>query len=137
MFPLTKRGSREPTVVQLEHRRKPGSSAQTATSPEEGSKPQTIEATSMAGNMENGKYLSLELNAVSVLLNLLSEEDGEDQRKTLVIYCLRALTALAEAPEGRCLLQDHLPLLEKRSQDQDQDIRRVARTAIRVVTWTP
>ncbi|KAK5611780.1 hypothetical protein CRENBAI_010153 [Crenichthys baileyi] len=87
-----------------------------------------------------GKYLSLELNAVSVLLNLLSEEEGEDQRKkrkTLVIYCLRALTALAEAPEGRCLLQDQLPLLEKRSRDQDQDIRRAARTAIRVVTWTP
>ncbi|MEQ2310302.1 hypothetical protein AMECASPLE_007483 [Ameca splendens] len=56
MFPLTKRGSREPTVVQLEHRRKPGSSAQTATSPKEGSKPQTIEATSTAANMENVTY---------------------------------------------------------------------------------
>ncbi|XP_038139076.1 radial spoke head 14 homolog [Cyprinodon tularosa] len=87
-----------------------------------------------------GKRLSLELNAVPILLNLLAEEEEEEQRKrrkALILYCLRALTALAEAPEGRRLLQDQLPLLERRSVDQDQDIRRAAQTAIRVFTWNP
>ncbi|XP_036000683.1 radial spoke head 14 homolog [Fundulus heteroclitus] len=87
-----------------------------------------------------GKYLCLELNVVPVLLSLLSEKEEEEQRKrrkTLVIYCLRALTSLAEAPEGRSLLRNQLPLLERRSQDQDQDVRRAAQTAIRVVTWSP
>ncbi|KAM4578045.1 radial spoke head 14 homolog [Fundulus diaphanus] len=89
-----------------------------------------------------GKFVSLELKVVPVLLSLLSEEEEEEQRKrkrrkTLVIYCLRALTSLAEAPEGRTLLREQLPLLERRSQDQDQDVRRAAQTAIRVVTWSP
>ncbi|XP_037536758.1 radial spoke head 14 homolog [Nematolebias whitei] len=86
-----------------------------------------------------GKRLSLELNVLPIFLDLLSEsheEEEERRRKALVLYCLRALTSLAEAPEGRRLLQEQLCLLERRSQDLDQDIRRAAQTAIRVVTWT-
>ncbi|PWA15655.1 hypothetical protein CCH79_00020781 [Gambusia affinis] len=87
-----------------------------------------------------GKYLCLELGAISILLQLLSEEEDEEQkkrRKTLVIYSLRALTALSEAPEGRVILSAELPLLERRSDEQDEDVRRAAQTAIKVVTWKP
>ncbi|XP_007543684.1 radial spoke head 14 homolog [Poecilia latipinna] len=87
-----------------------------------------------------GKYLCLELDVIPVLLRLLSEEEDEERkkrRKTLVIYCLRALTGLSEAPEGRVILSNELPLLERRSNEQDEDVRRAAQTAIKVVTWKP
>ncbi|XP_049435333.1 radial spoke head 14 homolog [Epinephelus fuscoguttatus] len=93
-----------------------------------------------------GKQRCLDLNVVPVLLALVSnsEEEEEDKerrkrRKALVMYSLRALTALAEAPDGRRLLLEQLPLLVRRSEaaEEDQDIRRAAQTAVRVVTWTP
>ncbi|KAL7391622.1 hypothetical protein ABVT39_011768 [Epinephelus coioides] len=92
-----------------------------------------------------GKQRCLDLNVVPVLLDLVSnskeEEDKErrKRRKALIMYSLRALTALAEAPDGRRLLLEQLPLLVRRSEaaEEDQDIRRAAQTAVRVVTWTP
>ncbi|GLD68444.1 radial spoke head 14 homolog [Lates japonicus] len=95
-----------------------------------------------------GKQQCLDLDVVPVLLHLASkkkeEEEEEDverrrRRKALVMYSLRALTALAEAPDGRRLLLEQLPLLMERSEaaEEDRDIRRAALTAIRVVTWTP
>ncbi|KAK9521979.1 hypothetical protein VZT92_018480 [Zoarces viviparus] len=89
-----------------------------------------------------GKRRCLDLNAVPVLLDLVSrdeEEEEEERRKALVLYSLRALTALAESPVGRVLLLEQLPLLVRRSkaEEEDQDIRRAAQTAVRVVTWTP
>ncbi|XP_040897633.1 radial spoke head 14 homolog [Toxotes jaculatrix] len=95
-----------------------------------------------------GKQQCLDLDVVPVLLDLVSmkkeEEAAEDmekrrRRKALIVYCLRALTSLAEAPEGRRLLLEQLPLLVRRSEaaEEDRDIRRAAQTAIRVVTWTP
>ncbi|XP_069581677.1 radial spoke head 14 homolog isoform X3 [Brachyistius frenatus] len=90
-----------------------------------------------------GKQRCLGLDVITVLLSLLSEEEQEEEkrrrRKALVVYSLRALTALAEAPDGRHLLLEHLPLLVRRSQDaeEDQEVRRAAQTAVEVVTWTP
>ncbi|XP_061135203.1 radial spoke head 14 homolog isoform X1 [Syngnathus typhle] len=90
-----------------------------------------------------GKHQCLELDVLPVLLQLLSERRGdveeEQSRKALVLYSLRALTSLAEAPEGRRRLLLQLPLLVGRSElpEEDPDIRRAARTAINVVTWTP
>ncbi|XP_059193591.1 radial spoke head 14 homolog [Centropristis striata] len=90
-----------------------------------------------------GKQQCLQLNVVPVLLALVSRDEEEEEqrqrRKALVLYSLRALTALAEAPDGRRLLQEQLPLLVRRSEatEEDQDIRRAAQTAVRVVTWTP
>ncbi|XP_040011858.1 radial spoke head 14 homolog [Xiphias gladius] len=95
-----------------------------------------------------GKQKCLDLDVVPVLLDLVSkkkeEEEEEDmekrrRRKALVMYSLRALTALAEAPDGRRLLLEQLPLLVRRSEaaEEDRDIRRAAKTAIKVVTWTP
>ncbi|KAM7391010.1 hypothetical protein PAMP_021728 [Pampus punctatissimus] len=94
-----------------------------------------------------GKLQCLDLDVLPVLLDLVSEQTEEEEadeerrsrRKTLVIYSLRALTSLAEAPDGRRLLLEQLPLLTRRSEapEEDQDIRRAAQTAVRVVTWTP
>lgn len=90
----------------------------------------------------------LDLDVVPVLLDLVSSSEEEDEeedmekrrrRKALVMYCLRALTTLAEAPRGRHLLMEQLPLLEKWSEvaEKDEDIRRAAQTAVRVITWAP
>uniref|UniRef100_A0A8C2X3P6 Radial spoke head 14 homolog n=2 Tax=Cyclopterus lumpus TaxID=8103 RepID=A0A8C2X3P6_CYCLU len=89
-----------------------------------------------------GKQRCLDLNVVPVLLGLVSREEEEEERrrrKALVMYSLRALLVLAEAPAGRSLLLKQLPLLVRRSgaAEEDQDIRRAAQTAVRVVTWTP
>ncbi|KAM7415521.1 hypothetical protein PAMA_017840 [Pampus argenteus] len=94
-----------------------------------------------------GKLQCLDLDVLPVLLHLVSEQTEEEEadeerrsrRKALVIYALRALTSLAEAPDGRRLLLEQLPLLKRRSEapEEDQDIRRAAQTAVRVVTWTP
>ncbi|XP_070761199.1 radial spoke head 14 homolog [Enoplosus armatus] len=96
-----------------------------------------------------GKQQCLDLDVVPVLLDLVSEKKEEEEetdkerrrrrRKALIMYSLRALTALAEAPDGRRLLLEQLPLLVRRSEaaEQDQDIRRTAQTAVSVVTWTP
>ncbi|XP_023151946.2 radial spoke head 14 homolog [Amphiprion ocellaris] len=85
-----------------------------------------------------GKLRCLDLDVVPVLLDLLSKRLEEDERsKALVLYSLRALTALAEAPDGRRLLLQQLPLLARTTEARHPDIRRAAQTAVRVVTWTP
>ncbi|XP_061625217.1 radial spoke head 14 homolog isoform X1 [Phyllopteryx taeniolatus] len=90
-----------------------------------------------------GKHQCLELDVLPVLLQLLSERkqdvEEEQRRKALVLYSLRALTSLAEAPDGRQRLLLELPLLVGRSEppEEDADIRCAARTAVNVVTWTP
>ncbi|CAJ1069618.1 radial spoke head 14 homolog [Xyrichtys novacula] len=94
-----------------------------------------------------GKQQCLDLGVIPVLLDLVSkrevleEKDKERRRrrKALIVYCLRALTSLAEAPDGRKLLLEQLPLLVRRSEaaEEDQDIRQAAQTAVRVITWTP
>ncbi|KAK5909276.1 hypothetical protein CesoFtcFv8_003221 [Champsocephalus esox] len=90
-----------------------------------------------------GKQQCLDLDVIPILLSLVSqdgeEEKDKERKKALVMYSLRALTALAEAPQGRCLLLEQLPLLGRRSEaaEEDQDIRRNAQNAVRVITWTP
>ncbi|XP_056275388.1 radial spoke head 14 homolog [Pseudoliparis swirei] len=96
------------------------------------------------GIITAGKQRCLDLNVIPVLLDLVSREKQEEEeerrrRKALVMYSLRALSSLAEAPAGRRLLLEQLPLLVRRSEaaEEDQDVRRAAQTAVRVVTWTP
>lgn len=93
-----------------------------------------------------GKQRCLDLDVLPVLLGLLSEKHGDDdeeemkkRRKALIMYVLRGLISLAEAPNGRRLLLEQLPLVEKKAEaaEEDQDIRRATQTAIQVITWTP
>ncbi|XP_049619292.1 radial spoke head 14 homolog isoform X2 [Syngnathus scovelli] len=79
------------------------------------------------------------MNTVVITTERKQDVEEEQRRKALVLYSLRALTSLAEAPEGRRRLLLQLPLLVGRSElpEEDPDIRRAARTAINVVTWTP
>lgn len=79
-----------------------------------------------------------------MLLDLVSQRNQEEEeeeklkrRKALVVYCLQALTSLAEAPDGRLILLEQLPRLVETSQTEDQEIRQAAQTAIKVVSWTP
>lgn len=77
-----------------------------------------------------------------MLLDLVSQRSQEEEekprrRRVLVVYCLQALASLAEAPDGRRVLLEQLPLLVEKSQAEDQEIRQAAQTAIKVVTWTP
>nr|XP_061836953.1 radial spoke head 14 homolog [Nerophis lumbriciformis] len=89
-----------------------------------------------------GKRQCLDLDVLPVLLDLVWErrkdEDEERKRKALVLYSLRALTSLAEAPEGRRRLLEQLPLLVGRTTPEDDpDVCRAAKTAVSVVTWLP
>lgn len=92
----------------------------------------------------SGKVQSLKLGLVPVLLDLVSVEDPVDPevsrlRKALVLYCLRALTSLSEAPKARTILLEQRHLLERRRDcsDQDQDLLRATQTALRVINWSP
>ncbi|XP_068167868.1 radial spoke head 14 homolog [Antennarius striatus] len=93
-----------------------------------------------------GKQQCLKLNIIPILLDRVSKKTDEEKntekkrrKKALTTYCLRVLTALAEAPDGRRLLLKQLPVLAVRSEEaeEDQDIRRAAQTAVQVITWTP
>ncbi|XP_068594925.1 radial spoke head 14 homolog [Brachionichthys hirsutus] len=94
-----------------------------------------------------GKQQCLDLDIIPILLDLVSKEKEEEEesvekkrrRKARTVYCLRALTALAEAPNGRRALLKQLPILAARTEaaEEDQDIRRAAQTAVQVITWTP
>ncbi|CAN9512808.1 unnamed protein product [Ophioblennius macclurei] len=96
-----------------------------------------------------GKQQCLTLDVIPVLLHLFSEPapDEEEPRerrrrrttKALLLYSLRALSALADAPAGRHLLLEHLPLLVRRGEDpeEDPDVQQAAQTTIRAITWTP
>ncbi|XP_042276332.1 radial spoke head 14 homolog [Thunnus maccoyii] len=95
-----------------------------------------------------GKLQCLDLDVLPVLLDLVSEQTEEEKeedeerrrrRKALVIYSLRTLTSLAEAPDGRRFLLEQLHLLTRRSEapEEDRDVRRAAQTAVKVITWTP
>uniref|UniRef100_A0A3Q2P1U1 Radial spoke head 14 homolog n=1 Tax=Fundulus heteroclitus TaxID=8078 RepID=A0A3Q2P1U1_FUNHE len=89
--------------------------------------------------------VEVQTNAAGVIMNIVIITTGPSARALALLFsehCKnrtrnKALTSLAEAPEGRSLLRNQLPLLERRSQEQDQDVRRAAQTAIRVVTWSP
>ncbi|XP_062814889.1 radial spoke head 14 homolog [Anolis carolinensis] len=79
-----------------------------------------------------GKYGALDAGALLALLPLT-----EDQESKVRLYALKALTVLAEAPEGRRTLLPHIPLLQERSQDPSPAVRKAADIAIKVIEWKP
>ncbi|CAL8343894.1 unnamed protein product [Lota lota] len=79
-----------------------------------------------------GKLQALMAGALPRLLLLVTSEE-----RAVCVNALRALTALAEAPSGRCNLLEHVPVLNSRmGAHEDQAIRRAAQSALQVVTWT-
>uniref|UniRef100_A0A3Q3DYW9 Radial spoke head 14 homolog n=1 Tax=Hippocampus comes TaxID=109280 RepID=A0A3Q3DYW9_HIPCM len=85
--------------------------------------------------------VDVQANAAGAIMNtvVITTGDFAAQPSDLLPTDRQALTSLAEAPEGRRRLLLQLPLLVGRSEppEEDADIRRAARTAVNVVTWTP
>lgn len=80
-----------------------------------------------------GKYAALDADAITPLLELLCST-------SMVKVCLnatKALTMLAEAPEGRTLLQAHVPTFRLLQMHRNEAIKRAAQIAIKVIEWKP
>ncbi|KAH0518147.1 Radial spoke head 14-like protein [Microtus ochrogaster] len=80
-----------------------------------------------------GKYAALDADAIKPLLELLCSTPT-------VKVCLnatKALTMLAEAPEGRMLLQSHVPTFRLLQMHRNEAIQRAAQIAIKVIEWKP
>lgn len=80
-----------------------------------------------------GKYAALDANAIDPLLELLCTIPT-------IKVCLnatKALTMLAEAPEGRKLLLPHVPTFRYLLTNKNEAIRRAAEIAIKVIEWKP
>ncbi|XP_077016283.1 radial spoke head 14 homolog isoform X2 [Tamandua tetradactyla] len=79
-----------------------------------------------------GKYAALDVEAIRPLLDLLHSPVSRVR-----LHALKALTVLAEAPEGRKLLQMHVPTFRFLEEDASEAVRRAARVTIQVVEWKP
>ncbi|XP_006979134.1 radial spoke head 14 homolog [Peromyscus maniculatus bairdii] len=80
-----------------------------------------------------GKYAALDVDAIAPLLELLCATT----HSKVCLNTIKALTMLAEAPEGRRLLQPHLPTLRVFLQHKNEAIQRAAQIAIKVIEWKP
>ncbi|XP_052600670.1 radial spoke head 14 homolog isoform X1 [Peromyscus californicus insignis] len=80
-----------------------------------------------------GKYAALDVDAIAPLLELLCSTT----QSKVCLNAIKALTMLAEAPEGRRLLQPHLPTLRVFQQHKNEAIQRAAQIAIKVIEWKP
>lgn len=79
-----------------------------------------------------GKYAALNADALPPLLGLV-----RSPQTNVCLNAVKAITVLAEAPEGRKELLKHLDLLEDLRGHDSEVTRRAAETAMRVITWKP
>ncbi|XP_044631303.1 radial spoke head 14 homolog isoform X1 [Equus asinus] len=79
-----------------------------------------------------GKYAALDAEAITPLLGLLFSPLSKAR-----LNAIKALTMLAEAPEGRRFLQAHVPNFRALEKDDNEAVRRAALVAIKVVEWKP
>lgn len=79
-----------------------------------------------------GKYAALDAEAIHPLLNLLGSSLSSAR-----LNATKALTMLAEAPEGRKFLQSHVPIFRTLEEDPSEAVRRAAQIAIKVIEWKP
>ncbi|XP_041079479.1 radial spoke head 14 homolog [Polyodon spathula] len=79
-----------------------------------------------------GKYAALSADALPPLLGLV-----RSPQMSVCLNAVKAITVLAEAPEGRKELLKHLDLLEDLRGHDSEITRRAAETAMRVITWKP
>ncbi|XP_055454918.1 radial spoke head 14 homolog [Psammomys obesus] len=80
-----------------------------------------------------GKYAALDANAIGPLMELLCSKPTTK----VILNATKALTMLAEAPEGRQSLQAHLSTFQRLLMHDMEAIRRAAQVAIKVIEWKP
>lgn len=80
-----------------------------------------------------GKYAALDANAVLPLMELLCSRPTTK----VILNATKALTMLAEAPEGRQSLLSHLSIFQRLLMHDKEAIRRAAQVAIKVIEWKP
>nr|CAD7448084.1 unnamed protein product [Timema bartmani] len=81
-----------------------------------------------------GKKEALKINIMDRLLELASDFNC----KELQINCVKTLTNMAEAPEGRKkLLENHIPAIETIRTLKDQNLERHISTLLDTVRWKP
>lgn len=80
-----------------------------------------------------GKYAALDANAIDPLLELLCTIP----KTKVCLNATKALTMLAEAPEGRKLLLPHVPTFSHLLVHKNEAIQRAAEVAIKVIEWKP
>ena len=79
-----------------------------------------------------GKYAALDAEAIRPLLELLHSSLSKAR-----LNAIKVLTMLAEAPEGRKLLQSHVPTLRALEEDTSAAVQRAAQIAVKVIEWKP
>nr|XP_058896146.1 radial spoke head 14 homolog isoform X1 [Kogia breviceps] len=79
-----------------------------------------------------GKYAALDMEAIGPLLELLHSSLSKAR-----LNAIKALTMLAEAPEGRKLLQSHVPTFRALKEDTSAAVQRAAQIAVKVIEWKP
>ncbi|KAM8818432.1 radial spoke head 14 homolog [Rhynchonycteris naso] len=79
-----------------------------------------------------GKYAALDVEAINPLLKMLDLPSRKAR-----LNAVKALTMLAEAPEGRKVLQAHVAAFRVLQADTDPAVQRAATVAIEVIEWKP
>ncbi|CAH8481525.1 unnamed protein product [Dicrocoelium dendriticum] len=80
----------------------------------------------------HGRYTALNAGSIPHLLTLV-----EHERSLVRVNALKVLTCLAETPEGRRILLDHLDIIEPHQSDVNAAVAKHARIAVSVITWKP
>ncbi|NWH74684.1 RSP14 protein, partial [Piaya cayana] len=79
-----------------------------------------------------GRFSALGAGAIPSLLKLVAEEKSKAR-----LSAIKALTLLAELPQGRRTLLGHRAVFQQCLGDPQEAVRRAASTAIRVIEWKP
>ncbi|XP_069726959.1 radial spoke head 14 homolog [Phaenicophaeus curvirostris] len=79
-----------------------------------------------------GRFSALGAGAIPSLLKLVAEETSKAR-----LSAIKALTMLAELPQGRRTLLEHTATFQQCLGDPREAVKRAARTAISVIGWKP
>ncbi|XP_009641377.1 radial spoke head 14 homolog [Egretta garzetta] len=79
-----------------------------------------------------GRFSALGAEAIPPLLKLVAEETSKAR-----LSAIKTLTMLAELPEGRKTLLDHIDTFQQCLNDPCEAMRRAAKIAISVIQWKP
>lgn len=79
-----------------------------------------------------GKYAALNAEAILPLLQLTSSALSKAR-----LNAVKALTMLAEAPEGRKFLQAYVHVFRALELDSSKAVRQAAEIATKVIEWEP